>query len=273
LVLILPSAEAWDSGTHRLITRLAIGALAPSPLAQFMYSNDAAVEDYAVAPDTVLKQRYGEEEARRHYVDLEYFGPAGLDAIKPDLHAMERKFGKRRVMRAGTLPWTIEDVSTQLRAAWERGDCARVLMLSGYLSHYLGDMSQPLHTTKFYDGYLPSDRGMHARLELAVDQSTGLIGKLAKNSIHVTPVESVWQSEIAGLRQSNALIDKVVKTDRAARMVKGGDELAYQAFLMSREQPMIEAQIADSASRLASIWQYEWDQAGHPAACASRKRH
>jgi hypothetical protein len=273
LAVIAPCAQAWDSGTHRLITRLAIGTLAPSALAQFMSANYPALADYAVVPDTVLKQRYGEDEARRHYIDLEYFGPAGLDALKPDLHEMERKFGKRRLMRAGTLPWTIADVAAQLQTAWERGDCPRVLMLSGYLSHYVGDLSQPLHTTKFFDGNLPSDHGMHKRLELAVDQSTARIGKLAKKSVHVTPVESVWQTELAGLRQSNALIAEVVKADRAARMIRGGDDLAYQLFLLTREQAMIAAQIADSASRLASIWQYEWEQAGRPAACASGRRH
>ena len=120
-----------------------------------MARNTDSLEYYSTVPDTKLKKLYGEAEKRRHYIDLEYFGPHPIDALVPDIHQMQRRFPRRLLMRAGTLPWTIEDVSTQLQAAWESGDCHRVLVLSGYLSHYVGDLSQPLHTTKFFDGEMP----------------------------------------------------------------------------------------------------------------------
>jgi len=236
-----------------------------------MSGNTASIEHYSVIPDTELKQRYGEAEKRRHYIDLEYFGPHPLDALEPDIHQMERHFGPRLLMRAGTLPWTIEDVSAQLQAAWESRDCHRVLVLSGYLSHYVGDMSQPLHTTRFFDGEIPSDRGMHARLELVADHSTRRLGKLARPSIHLQEPESVWGTTIEGLRRSNALLDGVIGADRRARASSGGVEQTYEVDLMRDEGAMIAGQIADSASRLASIWIYEWNQAGHPAACMGRQ--
>jgi hypothetical protein len=36
---------------------------------------------------------------------------------------------------------------------------------------------------------------------------------------------------------------------------------------MAADSPMIARQVADAASVLASIWLYEWKQAGSPAAC------
>ncbi len=236
-----------------------------------MSRNTESLEYYSVVPDTRLKEVYGEAEKRRHYIDLEYFGPHPLDAISPDIRQTERRFRLRLVMRAGTLPWTIEDVSSQLGAAWRSGDCRRVLVLSGYLSHYVGDMSQPLHTTKFFDGDTASDRGMHARLELAVDQSTRQIGTLAKPSLRVGAIESVWNETMDGLRQSNARLQEVEQADRAARASSLGDERRYRAILIRDEGAMIASQIADSASRLSSIWIYEWNQSGHPAECTARR--
>ncbi len=184
---------------------------------------------------------------------------------------MQRRFRRRRLMRAGTLPWTIEDVSAQLQAAWEAGDCHRVLVLSGYLSHYVGDLSQPLHTTKFFDGEMPADRGMHARLELAADQSTRQIGALARPSVHAGAIESVWNETIDGLRRSNARMAEIEQADRDAQASSRGDESRYRAILMRGQGTMIPSQIADSASRLSSIWIYEWNQAGHPATCVGRQ--
>jgi len=270
-ILISPRAYCWDSGTHRLITRLAIGALPPSPVARFMARNTDSLEYYSTVPDTKLKKLYGEAEKRRHYINLEYFGPHPIDALVPDIHQMQRRFPRRLLMRAGTLPWTIEEVSTQLQAAWESGDCHRVLVLSGYLSHYVGDLSQPLHTTKFFDGEMPSDRGMHARLELAVDQSTRHIARLARPSVHASAMDSVWNETIDGLRRSNARMAEIEQADRGAQGSSRGDEGRYRAILIRDQGAMIASQIADSASRLGSIWIYEWNQAGHPAACTGRR--
>jgi hypothetical protein len=252
-----------------MITRLAIEALPPSPLQKFMARNRAAIEDYSVVPDTRLKNLYGEAEKRRHYINPEYFGRTSYRALVPDISAMERRYGVRRVRHAGTLPWTIEDVSTQVGGAWKNGDCAGVLRLSGYLSHYVGDLSQPLHTTRFFDGYVPSDSGMHARFELAVDRSNRSIEAAARAGVHAQKLSSVWDLVIEGLRESNSHVAEVVAADRAARAVSGANERAYETALMRQEQSLIAKQIADSASRLSSIWLYEWEQAGRPASCAA----
>jgi hypothetical protein len=111
---------------------------------------------------------------------------------------------------------------------------------------------------------------MHARLELAVDRSTRRIEALAKPSVRVQPVESVWNVTTEGLRRSNALVDEIMEADRRARAAGGGDQREYASALMKLEDRRLAAQIADSASRLASIWLYEWQQAGRPAGCTAR---
>jgi hypothetical protein len=181
---------------------------------------------------------------------------------------MRRHFTDRTLQRAGTLPWTIEGVSDQLEIAWRRGDCDAVLRLSGYLAHYVGDASQPLHSTIHYDGYA-RDRGVHARIELAVDHSLPELEPLAVREIRIEPINDVWTPAIAEIRDANALVGAVIRNDRAARDAGDyGNE--YQRALMRQDAATFARQIARAASVLASIWLYEWRRAGSPAACAEQ---
>jgi hypothetical protein len=261
-------AHAWDARTHRLIARLAIGALPNSTLKRVFEAHAADLQEDAVAPDEALRREYGKAEKIRHYVDLENFGPNPFAVLQPDLTAMVSEYGAQTLEHSGTLPWTIESTALGVQQAWRKGDCATAILRSGYLAHYVGDASQPLHTTKYYDGY-SQDRGMHMRLEGAADRSVGEIEEMARPQVHIEQIESVWPAIVTELRHSNALLASTFDADRAARAetsTKRGD--VFDRALMLRESPMVARQVADAASVLASIWLYEWEQAGSPTACA-----
>ncbi len=264
---VAPSARAWDSRTHRLITRLAVDALpAGSPRATLV-ANESALLEASVAPDEVLRPLYGKAEGMKHYIDLEYYGADPLAALNPDLGVMEREYGIRTLERSGTLPWTIEATAGELGGSWRSGDCAHAIQLAGYLAHYVGDATQPLHSTKHFDGYA-EDRGVHARFERAADYNVWRIERMAGPDVRLTPIASPWDAAIAELRASHPLVDSVIAADRAARSETGSRSGAYfDRVLMAQELPMVERQVALAASTLGSIWNYEWKRAGDPAAC------
>jgi hypothetical protein len=269
VLLAWSPAFAWDSRTHREITKLAIDALPPSPLKDYFAANDSRLQYYSVQPD-VIRERYGdEEEAIRHYINLEYFGADAFAVLVPDLAAMNKRFGASTVHRAGTLPWTIVEFSNSLAQAWARGDCTGVLRAAGFLAHYVGDASQPLHTTVNYDG-LAQDRGVHMRLEKAVDDDIASLGEAARREAHPIPIESVWPVAISEIRDANSHVAEVLAADRTARAESPRRRGAYDIALLSRERPMIVGQLARGASVLASIWLYEWKQAGIAARCTNQ---
>lgn len=275
LTLIIPAAlfanartaAAWDSRTHRLIARLAIDALPPSPLKDAFESGRAALQEYAVEPDTVLKPEYGRAEEIHHYIDLENFGADPFAQLSPDFATMERRFGARTLERSGTLPWTIEADANRLAELWRERDCAAMFRIAGYLAHYIGDASMPLHSTKYYDGYTYADRGVHARFEGAADYDVREISPAARPLVHVGQIDSVWTPIIDEIKQANALVPEVMRSDRAVREQTGRGKRAYDQALMAADSPMVARQVADAASVLASVWLYEWKQVGSPAAC------
>jgi hypothetical protein len=259
-------ALAWDAKTHREITQLAIEKLPPSPLKDFFVANQAHLLYYSVEPD-VLREKYGDEsEAIRHYINLEYFGPNPFPALVPDLAAMNKRFGISTVRRAGTLPWTIEQFSDALKQAWSRGDCAEVLRLAGFLAHYVGDASQPLHTTVHFDGY-EGDRGVHMRIERAVDDSARMLGDAAAGHIQLLANQTPWLAAIEEIRASNSHVDQLLQADRAARSLWPRNRSEYDRALLSRTRAILVDQIALAASVLTSIWLMEWKQAGPGLIC------
>lgn len=258
-------ALAWDSGVHRMVTRLAVGALAPGPLQQSFAANVASLEKMSVEPD-LLREMGDKNEGRRHYIDLEYYGSDPFAVLNPSKSVMVEKFGARRLMKSGTLPWTIESESDALAAAWRDDDCRAVLKVGGYLSHYVADASQPLHTTIHFDGY-PEDRGMHQRLERTADVYVAELEREAAPRVRVENIDEVWTPVIAELRKSSALVPQVIAADRAARSAARSSP-QFERMLMEDERGWIVSQVADAASLTASIWQFEWQRAGHPAICA-----
>ena len=269
-VLILHAAapaHAWDSRTHKLIARLAVDTLPPTPLRSTLAGEENQLQNDAIAPDYALKRQYGHAEAIHHYIDLEDYGVDPFTQLNPDLAAMRQRYGDRTLQRSGTLPWTIEQVASQIQQSWRSADCRSVDTLSGYLAHYIGDASQPLHTTRYYDG-VGQDRGIHARLEAATDASLSQLEPLARPQLKLIAVTSVWDVALAEIRRAQALIPAITDADRAARSIApAGDYHAYDRALMAQEGPLLATQIADASSVLASVWLFEWKSAGSPTVC------
>ena len=259
-------ALAWDSMTHRAIARLAIAALPRSPLEAALTRNEYALEQHAVEPDTVLKERFGKNEGRKHYLDIELLGADPWTRLDPNFDRMEDRFGYSLLEQSGTLPWTIESVSADLEKAWRSGDCEAMVRLSGYLAHYVGDASQPLHSTYYYDG-APQDHGIHMRIEAAVDRSLSELEPMAANEVRVEDLNDVWAPTIAEIHDAHGLISELTRDDRGARDAAGSDKRDYQRALMQEDAAMFAHQIARAASTAASIWLFEWHRAGSPAAC------
>jgi len=267
LALAVPSAPAlaWDSAVHRMVTRIAVGALPPGPLKTAFLANLANLEQMSVEPD-LLREAGDKDEGRRHYIDLEYYGRDPFAALNPNQAAMEARLGARTLRKSGTLPWTIESQADALVAAWRQGDCRAVFKAAGFLSHYVADASQPLHTTMHYDGYA-EDRGMHLRLEHAADAYGDELEREAAPRVRVENLTNVWTPVVAELRDSNGLVARTIAADRAARAT-GASTRQFDRILMADERGWIVGQLAVAASVLASIWQFEWERGGRRSICA-----
>lgn len=182
-------ASAWGATGHRLIGVAAVRGL-PEELPAFLRTPGAAAEvgELSREPDRTKGggQPHDRERDTAHFVDMiedgrimNEQGPSidALPGLKSEYDAALAAAGIE-VDDAGYLPYAIMDGYQQLvrdfaawrvlnaaearetdpgRRAWYREDRLRrqalILRDMGYLGHYVGDGSQPHHTTIHYNGW------------------------------------------------------------------------------------------------------------------------
>ena len=191
LAVAVPAAQvdAWGSTGHRMIGVAAVRAL-PDSLPAFIRGMDAAAEvgEISREPDRSkgAGQPHDRERDTAHFVDMDDTGHImtanglSIDALpnlKSEYDAQLLAAGIK-VDDAGYLPYAIMDGWQQLvrdfaywrvlnaieqretdpaKRAWYREDRLRREALTrrdmGVLSHYVGDGSQPLHTSIHFNGW------------------------------------------------------------------------------------------------------------------------
>ncbi|MCS7337256.1 MAG: hypothetical protein NZ739_03330 [Verrucomicrobiae bacterium] len=195
----LAPVKAWDYETHRLICQLALSCLPTNfpafiraPAAQERIAFLGGEPDrWRNVPDLTLRHFNGPD----HYFDTELailcgFSPDTLPMFRYDFVVQleraratqpdkfppvnEAKNADRTQQLAGFLPWAITEQFGKVKSgfaylkAYEEAGTAEevsnaqqnIIYAMGVLAHYVGDATQPLHTTVHYNGWVgPNPRG------------------------------------------------------------------------------------------------------------------
>ena len=72
---------------------------------------------------------------------------------------------RKRSIKNGTVPWTVEDWYLRCVDDMRKGDTTRVLVDAVVLAHYGADAHVLFHAVENYDGQLTNQKGVHARFE------------------------------------------------------------------------------------------------------------
>jgi hypothetical protein len=249
LVFVLaqpPAARAWGNGGHRLVNRLGASTLPPSVPA-FLRSEAAINEIEYLGPEPDRWRSPAEPElnaaqAPEHFIDLE---PA--DALGPlphrrlDFEAKVFAAGERPE-KIGLQPWEATEVWERLKAALReyrnlsaakqdtRGVEAAALFYAGWLGHYAGDASQPLHTTIQYNGWVgPNPNGyttehkIHWQFEGPFVDANLHEPEVRANMTEPKAIEGdMFDAYVAYLRQTKTYVEQVYQLEKAGGFVGAG---------------------------------------------------
>jgi S1/P1 Nuclease len=240
------SAHGWGNEGHRMINRLAATTL-PTDMPVFLRSETALDEIEYLGPEPDRWRSPAEPElvaaqAPEHFIDLE---PA--DALGPLPHKRLDFEGKvfaagERPEKIGLQPWQTTEVwerlkssMRQYRALTANHEDTRpveqaILFYAGWLGHYVGDGSQPLHTTIQYNGWTgpnPNDyttsHQIHYQFESPFVAANIHAPEVAAK---MTPVKAIdgdmFDSYVAYLRQTGTYVEKVYQLEKAGGFVGPG---------------------------------------------------
>ncbi|HZB87790.1 MAG TPA: S1/P1 nuclease [Terracidiphilus sp.] len=239
-------AHAWGNEGHRLINRLAASTL-PSDVPAFLRSDAAIREIEYLGPEPDRWRSPAEPElsaaqAPEHFIDLELADALGpLPRRRLDFEAKVFAAGQRPE-KIGLQPWETDEVWERLKAALREyrhlaaaGEDTRpveqaVLFYAGWLGHYVGDGSQPLHTTIQYNGWVganpngyTTDHKIHSQFESAFVAANlkELHVDMQMTAPHAIDGD-MFDSYVAYLRHTATYVEKVYALDKAGGFTGAG---------------------------------------------------
>ncbi|HYH55753.1 MAG TPA: zinc dependent phospholipase C family protein [Anseongella sp.] len=276
LALCLFCGFKWGFLAHKKINRAAVFTL-PAEMLRFYKNNLAYITDQAVAAD---RRRYVvEEEAARHYLDVESYGEELLRGPAPTWEEAVERFSADTLREHGLLPWHILRMTARLTQAFLDRDSLRILRYSADLGHYLADAHVPLHTTLNYNGQLTGQTGIHGFWESRIPELfwadyNYFVGKA--RYISDLPGET-WKI----IRESHFAVDSVLSIEaRLSREFPSDGKFAvylknsrpaqgysehYSRTYQERLGGMIERRLRAAVLSAGSFWYTAWVNAGQPS--------
>jgi hypothetical protein len=280
-------AWAWGADGHNIINRAAVAAL-PSDVPLFLRDTNAqdTIEYLGPEPDRWRNRAESElsaEQAPDHFIDLEYadlFKPLpqkrydfirALSAFKPsdpDLKLTPEKFGMQ--------PWEVEEIWQKLKvdlreyrklaAAHKSTHAAELAVVydAGWLGHYVGDGSMPLHTTLQYNGWTganpngyTTEHKIHSKFEsdyvhnhLKYADISSLVADAKP-----TPIDDEWTQYLAYLHKTNTYVEKTYQIEKAGGFTDAGS---------SEAKAFTEERLAAGAIELRDLIYSAWVHSADP---------
>jgi len=169
VLCLLPPLDSMGFGfnAHRRINRMAVFTLPPEMIG-FFKKHVEYLSERSIDPDRRAHAVPG--EAPRHYIDMEKFGNNPFEIVPRRWEDAVEKFTQDTLELIGVLPWHINVMMGRLTRAFADRDVDRILSQAAHLGHYISDACTPLHTTKFYNGRIPQERGIHALWETRIPE-------------------------------------------------------------------------------------------------------
>jgi hypothetical protein len=261
---------AWGVVGHQLVATSALADLPPG-LAPWFEGQEDILRDHASDPDHWKDT--DPLERPRHFLECEPYGGPGQ--VPMDEDAARALLGPDLFQQSGQVPWSILARVQVLTEGFASGDPAQAALDAAILSHYVGDLSVPLHTTVNRHGHQTGQRGIHKRWQIELvermENDEGWTPEVRPARLGPGPQAAPW----AWLKQGFALVPGLLADDLAAQQAEGGGEFGedYWRVFRQAQEPHVKEQLTLGAQRTAQMILLAWTRAGSPPVTGSKAGH
>ena len=305
LGIVALQAHAWDYEGHHTVNELALASLptdfgiqlTPALKARIAYLAGEP-DRWRNTPDLPLKHVNGPD----HYFDLEDLSLCGLtpqtlpplrydfvDAIALARAAHPEKFpaidpdkdADHTRELDGFLPWSITENYEKLKSDFStlktlrqyggtaieianaEADCAYVM---GVMGHYVGDGSQPLHTTKYFNGWFGSNpkgyttsNKFHSWIDGGYFHKTGgikldlLVGQIQPATAfdNESDENGIFNDVVNYIVAQNKYVEPLYQMEKDGQLSGEGDK-------GMQGRPFLDGQLVKAGQMLGNLWLTAW---------------
>jgi hypothetical protein len=268
--------SSWGFLVHRTATQVAVYQL-PKSIQPFFYRNMDYLVKNSVRPDQ--RRNTDKTEDTKHFIDFEAFGDSAAWKMPADWSRAVKLYTKDSLLKYGYVPYWIMVMKEKLTDAFRSRNKDSILFYAADISHYIGDLHVPLHTSLNYDGQLTNQKGLHSLWESMIPEIEIENYRLYNNHkarYLAKPEKEVW----AAARKAHSLLTDVFQKEREAskkftdstkyrwQKRNGRDVRSYtSAFAKAYSKELgnsINKQLLRSSNLIADIWYTCWVDAGRP---------
>jgi hypothetical protein len=287
-VFAVPSCFAWGPDGHRMINRIAVETL-PADAPAFLTTPAALAEIEYLGPEPDRWRSPAEPElnaaqAPDHFIDLEY-----ADVIHPlprkryefieDLCKYREAHPDQAAVetpeKVGMQPWQTEEVWERLKSGFRdyreakakgedtKPEEAAVLFYAGWLGHYVGDGSQPLHVSRDYNGWVEkqnphgytTEHHIHSKFESAFVAAAIKPADVKPLVGPLKPIGDEWDDYLAYLRHTATFVEQTYALDKQGGFTGMGTPAGKQ---------FTEERLAAGAAMLRDMIYAAWQKSAEP---------
>ena len=254
----------WGARGHEIVARE--GSLISEH--SFWSRNAEAMALLTNVPDRYWKSgETGKVETPTHWFEPDgYFeSPEQFHLFPHSYQRAVETYDEETVDKRGTAVWRIVQFYDESLMALKKRDFPRALQMAGVMSHYIGDLSQPLHVTENYDGQMTGDSGIHKFFEtdnLRVRAETQDLDNEVRTAAESLITDASFSSQFARgvldasffeVDRSFAQKDEIISNDLKLGRTGRGAEVQLD---IARER------LSDGAASLALILAQLWKESG-----------
>lgn len=259
------SLWAWGAKGHQIVAY--VGAELATTGQAFWQSNLEPMRTLSTVPDRVWKGPSTKtSEAPMHFFEIDtYYTSSQYDQIPnyPSSYVDAiQKYTESRVVENGTAPWRIRQLYRLALQSLKSGDMKTALQYAGTMSHYIGDLSQPLHVSENYDGQMTGNQGIHAYFETTVITDEAKIRVDVKQRAQTLLRKRSFTKQFE-TQLMNAVLQEVQRSiSYQAQILKLDDQYGRTPKGAAAQLELAKDRMADGAATLAMILSNLWKDSG-----------
>jgi hypothetical protein len=292
-VLLPVLAPGWGDVGHTTINRVAAEKV-PADMPQFLKTASKHIGWVGPEPDrwrSNLEKPLNDSQAPDHFIDLEYVD--WLKPLPPDRYKFIQAVYEYRAShpnadvpqpeRIGFQPYITIEVFDRLKVAFREyrhaqaagrstADAeANALFYAGWLGHYVGDGSNPMHTSIQYNGWVgPNPKGystthdVHTKMETTFVNANQEVTNIADLVGAPKHLEHPFEDYIGYLRESQSKIEQAYELEKAC---------GFEGHGTPESREFIRQQLGLGSQMLLNMWYTAWvDSAKEPEPWHGEKR-
>lgn len=181
--------------------------------------------------DADYRKNQDPTEEFRHYIDIEYYPEfLATGRIPHNWDSLVAIHGINFVVENGYVPFAVIAFTDSVKKYFQLRNWRMAMLKASDLGHYVADAYNPLHCTRYYNGWSSFSYGIHSRYETQLINRDSAYIQFSGGSVSYVNDVSNFVFDI--VYSSNSYVDSVYRADSIAHTIAGNTNSPqyYQEF-------------------------------------------